>query len=216
MPTKIKPNFPKQTSLIKIREKFFKWSESSTSHGYPNIFRSPHLSIRILWSISFLTSSILCFLLVYKSTTEYFNFDVVTKVRVIEESPTLFPVVTICNKNPFLTNEAAKLIESTYFSYMNESGQLNKSNLSSFKSDYLLLRPVTNKAKLIAYNPDYGDRNKKLLGHHINSTVVQCLFNRFVFFFFFYSTACTAIQASFRGIIVWSMAIAISSTRAAT
>ena len=174
---KTKPKFPKQRSLIKIQEKFFKWSESSTSHGYPNIFRTQHLSIRILWSISFLTSSILCFLLVYKSITEYFNFDVVTKVRVIEESPTLFPVVTICNKNPFLTSEAAKLIESTYFSYMNESGQLNKSNLSSFKSDYLLLRSVTNKAKLLAYNPDFGDQNRKLLGYEINRTVYQCVFN---------------------------------------
>jgi hypothetical protein len=159
MPNKIHSEqikYINSNSYLKIREKFWKWSDSSTSHDYPNIFRTQHNSIRVLWSISFLASFILCFLLVYKSIIEFFNFDVVTKVRVVEESPTLFPVVTLCNKNPFLTQQASKLIENTYFDYMNETGQLNSLSLNALKSNFGLIKELKNKAKLTAYNTAYS------------------------------------------------------------
>ena len=79
-----------------IREKFIEWSLSSTSHGFPNIFRTSKMPIRIMWLV-FLTISIsLCSYLIMESIFEYLEHDVITKIREIAQEKLEYPALSIC------------------------------------------------------------------------------------------------------------------------
>jgi len=50
--------------------------------------------------------------LVIKSLLEYFEYQVITQIKIVHEIPTEFPSVTICDANPFTTKEAEHLIRN--------------------------------------------------------------------------------------------------------
>ena len=83
---------------------------SSTSHGIPNILRAKYRIVKALWAFFFLVSSSICCFLVYKSVIEYLSYEVVTKIRYIKETTVDFPTITICNKNPFVTNHSVEFL----------------------------------------------------------------------------------------------------------
>ena len=49
---------------------------------------------------------------VYLGIFNYFEYDIVTKLDVINQRPADFPVITICNSNPFTTKGAQDLISN--------------------------------------------------------------------------------------------------------
>ena len=53
--------------------------------GLPNAVRTSHVSMRCMWYISVLTSTCVCVFLVISSILQYLEFEVITKVRVINE-----------------------------------------------------------------------------------------------------------------------------------
>jgi hypothetical protein len=88
------------------KEIFLKWSETLTIHSIPNIFRTKHIIIKLIWIGAFLISSGLCGYLVYSSINNYLEFNVVTTIKVVRETPIIFPSITICNANPFVTESS--------------------------------------------------------------------------------------------------------------
>ena len=90
----------------KIKEKFIGWSQSSTSHGYPNIFRTKNLIVQIMWTIFFLVGLSVSIYFVVSSINEYLNFSVTTRIRNLKIQTITFPTVSICNVNPFVTESA--------------------------------------------------------------------------------------------------------------
>ncbi|RNA32454.1 acid-sensing ion channel 1-like [Brachionus plicatilis] len=96
----------------KIFNIFLNWTESITIHGFPNIFRTKLKLVRFMWIIFFLISIGFCFYIISLNIISYLNFDVITKIRVIEKDSLPFPAVTICNTNPFVTDEAFKYVSS--------------------------------------------------------------------------------------------------------
>lgn len=111
-----------ETKIIKMEEpksrlkrKFIEWSQSSTSHGYPNIFRTKNLILRTMWFLFFLTGLSVAIYMVSRSILEYLNFDVTTKIRRLKTDTLVFPAVTICNINPFVTQAGANYVIE-YFS----------------------------------------------------------------------------------------------------
>ncbi|CAF0860551.1 unnamed protein product [Brachionus calyciflorus] len=89
-----------------LKALFLEWVDPLTMHGFPNIFRTKNLSIKILWIIAFIVSNGFCFYFIAKSLLEYLQFNVVTKIRVLEKDSIQFPAVTICNANLFTTSLA--------------------------------------------------------------------------------------------------------------
>lgn len=83
--------------IEKIKSKSKELVSVSTSHGLPNIFRSQHSAIKLMWLCLFIASISMGFYLVSKSIIEYLNFEAVTKIDVINETPTQFPAITIYN-----------------------------------------------------------------------------------------------------------------------
>lgn len=77
---------------------------SSTSHGIPNVVRSPRPSLKILWTLSTVVSAGFCCYLITQNIMSYLNFDVTTTIRVKKETSSLFPTITLCNLNAFTTD----------------------------------------------------------------------------------------------------------------
>ena len=96
----------------KLSNLFKEWTESMTVHGFPNILRTKFLTIRIIWIISFLLSVSGCLYIITLNLINYFNFDVITKIRIVEKDSVKFPAVTICNINPFFTQESIEFVKS--------------------------------------------------------------------------------------------------------
>ena len=89
--------------------------ESSSIHAIPNITKSKFILIKIVWFIFFLISSTACAFFIYRSVTDYFNYDVVTNVKVKYQSEIKFPVVGICNLNIINSESTNDFLLKTVF-----------------------------------------------------------------------------------------------------
>ena len=91
---------------------FRKWTESTTIHGFPNIFQTKSITIRIMWIICFLASNAFCCYIISTNIMNYFKYEVVTAIKNIQKDSLPFPAVTVCNANPFVTKEGLKYVSS--------------------------------------------------------------------------------------------------------
>ena len=67
---------------------------SSTILGLPNIFRTKNLFLKMMWLVSFLASTSVGIYTVVKTLNNFFSYEVVTKIDVINEIPASFPSLT--------------------------------------------------------------------------------------------------------------------------
>ncbi len=130
-----KENYPtlalsdsKGETMIKIkhRENFSKikflileWSQSVTYHCFPKIFKEKTcFCMRFIWALIFLVfSSFTCYILV-NNIISYYEYDVVSTIRVINEDSSVFPAVTICNSDPYVTKYAENLTRNLAKEYL--------------------------------------------------------------------------------------------------
>ena len=83
-----------KTKKEKIIEKSIEIALGSTSHGIPNIFRNEKTCLKLMWLLLLLLGISTGIYTVINSINNYFNYDVVTSINVINEIPTEFPAVT--------------------------------------------------------------------------------------------------------------------------
>ena len=101
----------KKTSTKTFKQLAVELLANTTMHGLPNIMRARHSVQTIFWVICTLASAIACCFLVIQSVTDYFSYDVITKIRNHHEDSLLFPRVTICNRNMFTTDYAVDFLD---------------------------------------------------------------------------------------------------------
>ena len=85
-----------KNTLNQIKYVLTETALNTTAHAIPNIIRSKLLVLKLLWFISLLISSGGCAYLMYRTIASYLEFEVVTKISINREIPSLFPTVTIC------------------------------------------------------------------------------------------------------------------------
>ncbi len=78
----------------------------TTAHCIPHILGKPMWSFRLMWLVCFLASCAGCGYLLARSLSDYLNYEVVTTICKVPDSPALFPAVTLCNTN-LITNRYA-------------------------------------------------------------------------------------------------------------
>ena len=90
-------------NLILFKEMVKEVLSESTMHGLSKTIKSKSWTLKLMWLVT-LTLSI-CFFtkLSANSVSNFLSYEVTTKIRRVYESPTIFPTVTICNKNKFTT-----------------------------------------------------------------------------------------------------------------
>jgi hypothetical protein len=163
--------------LSSIKYAFFEWSQSVTYHCFPKIFKEKTLFfMRFIWAIIFLALQILTVLVLTQIVQAYFQYGVVSTIQSVNEIPTQFPTVTICNADPFTTKKAQTFIEQLFLKTFNKNltamNYTQAVELLNDKREYF-----SQVVKSNAANPDYGDENRKLLGFDMKKHLQNCLFS---------------------------------------
>ena len=100
------------------------------------------------------------------------EYNVITTTRIINETPAVFPKVTICNKNPFTSRNA--------FEFLSESNFLNMSRINeTLNGDRTLANQyfARLRAGLFGQIQNMPDEKKKKFSHDLNDTLLSCLFS---------------------------------------
>jgi hypothetical protein len=100
---------------VSLRGKMGKMLEKSTCHAWPNILRTPHTSIKLIWLLFFVLSASTCAITLVQSINAYMQFEVIVNVQYEKTGNIRFPAVSICNLNPFLTNTSAESIRQLLY-----------------------------------------------------------------------------------------------------
>ncbi|CAF0995026.1 unnamed protein product [Brachionus calyciflorus] len=161
---------------------------SSTSHGLPNIIRSDRILIKILWILSTFISGSICTYLIIESIMKYYQYDVITKIRVTEEITTEFPTITVCNLNLFTNKKSLDALQNLnlstfpnnlYFQIqMKFSVDQNELNLYGDSKEKLVRYLFMNHEKIsldtiVHYtHPEYGNCFKINSGFTENKTEI--------------------------------------------
>jgi hypothetical protein len=153
----------KENTLTKI---LVDWIEESTSHGLPRIIKSKYLILKVLWAIAFLGGIAAATYYLINTLVTYFQYQPVVQVTRIDEYPTIFPAVTICNLIPFVNLSFVK----------NQTSLFNQESFDSFDLDYYFVEAQENLKRQIA---NLSINDQKSTGFQLNKeTLISCNFNK--------------------------------------
>jgi hypothetical protein len=140
----------------------------STAHFVPKIFRKNHLLVRLFWIVLALTSICACLYFIYRALSDYYSFDVVTKIRVITERNPEFPTVTFCNLDPFVTEAAEEIYNGTSLQKVSIKTNLFGLNDLAYLNIEQTMNGILNNST---------DKKKKSLGLASNQMIYNCAYN---------------------------------------
>lgn len=148
----------------------------TTTHGISPIIKRDNLIIRSVWIVCFLASSIVCSYLTTLDIMTYLEYETVSKTNKIRLFSTEFPAVTICNTNPFLTNESLEFVNKLLIkSKLLDTNKTTLESLSSVTSVNIFYNRYyvgTN-----ALDPALNDTFRKSLGLGIEQMIFSCAYD---------------------------------------
>ena len=148
---KITPQHSETSDKIKNLAKEVLYN--SFAQAIIKVFLTPHLSLKIFWFMLTVFSSVLTSYMMIQSILDYLSYDVITKIRSIQETSSLFPKITFCNVNLHTTKYAFDLFEK-----FNENAA---DNAAQFVYEILKL----------------PDEEKTKFGHSLDDILLSCRFN---------------------------------------
>lgn len=166
----------KLSNTKQLRQMVVKILKSSTVDGLPNLIKNEKTTLKIMWTLFILLSTGLCSYLIIKNVTSYFTFDVVTKIRELNEFPSTFPTISICNANYFTTDYAVEFlkevgVEQNLPDIFNDTvvEELTANGSLTSTGSLYYLNGIASTYKL-------NETAKKALGYDLNEFVLSCQF----------------------------------------
>ena len=164
------------TYNYKIKKELIACGKESQIPGISGFFNSESLLIKFAYlscSIIF-GSTFICFST--KALTDYINYPVTTKIRYETEKKVVFPGVTFCNTNPFVTDYATTFLLDYLQAVTNRSFD---PNLNLTIKEYIYERLLNNRQyktalQVNAFNQNDTERQK--FGMTLNETLISCMF----------------------------------------
>lgn len=145
--------------------------EKSSIHDLNSIRIAKNNFLRIVWIISILTSASLCGYSIMKSINDYLSFEVMTKIREINEVKSIFPTISLCNRNIF-TNEFGYNYLKNYSEKNNESDIFKNPTMEIIRSNEFVNRAAANFMK-----DEKIKERRKLIDYPIKDILLSCKFN---------------------------------------
>jgi hypothetical protein len=160
---------------FEFKNLFLKWSQSVTFHCFPKIFKEKtKFAMRFILTLIFLIfSGLTCYILA-NDVIAYFEYKVVSTIQVVNEETSVFPAVTICNSNPYVTKYAENLTQTLALEYIG----IQLETISSFLF-YITYIPNKFASYMSLYinDPAFGDAKRKDLGTNFPEIVTSCYFD---------------------------------------
>ena len=157
--------------LHKVKNEILEFILYRTSfYGLVNIFKTKYVVTKVFWSLILVGLIGHTIKYILDCVYEYFDYQVITKIEVIGEVISLFPMVTICNLNPFVTEYSVE--------YLKNISEINNLTYNLVhKKDWKGL--IEQKHEMLTYANKHtlSDNIKKKFGYRINETILRCTFN---------------------------------------
>ena len=148
----------------------------SSIHGLSNIFRRESRAAQLGWTGFTLAFSTICTFSVINSLVDYLEFNVTTKIMLIDENNVTFPAVEICNTNPYLTDYSIEFLTSFIESKTNH---VYKNNISKVQFINQILFEDKNLINLLKNNINLKTLNRSELGKFgipLTAILIGCQF----------------------------------------
>ncbi|RNA22233.1 acid-sensing ion channel 1 isoform X2 [Brachionus plicatilis] len=148
---------------INFQEKLFKWCERTSFHAVPNIATNEHIVLKCMWSICLVASLGYCCRILTSSIIDFYEYNVLTTFEIVQESSSLFPVITICNLNEYDLSKNQQLLNLSNYLLDNADMSLHpRDAMDQVQKNFLKLTNIT---ELEETRFDLGDM---LLSCHYN------------------------------------------------
>jgi len=83
---------------IKNKNRLKEILSASNAHAVPHLVGKQNKYLKIIWFVCFLLSLCACFYFLSRTLNDYLHYTTITSIHIINEQPSLFPTVTICNR----------------------------------------------------------------------------------------------------------------------
>lgn len=121
------------TQRVSFEQRLKKKITESSLPGLPQIVRAERKCSKMWWIFAMLCGTGLTGYFCTDSTLIYFTYNVVSKSRIYDTFSMTFPKVTICNLDPFTTNDSIDFLANFIKNEMTEE-------VFHFKSDLEMVR----------------------------------------------------------------------------
>ena len=97
-----------------LKDILFEASQNSTVHVIPNILRAKSVIVKYTLTMFLILSTCACCFFISRSISDFLEYEVVTKISVVNEIHAEFPTITICNLNLISTTEGFRFFKEIY------------------------------------------------------------------------------------------------------
>jgi hypothetical protein len=133
--------------------------ESLKVDGVRNVLKTQFVLMRFLWIVVIAGFSLLAALFIRTSVREYLEYRVTSEARFLPDKNVPFPVVTICNMNPFMSTPYALSL-------------IKLANITSFSASTIFTLELYMKNTTGAYL----NTTQKMLMDNLNLMLLSCTF----------------------------------------
>ncbi len=168
--------------LARIKEELKEAGMTTTGHVIMLIIRSQYWPMKIIFFLAWLVGLGITLYLITNSILDYYKYDVTTQTRVIREELMIFPKVTICNADHFVTDDSISFLANVLRNDMNLSKFVNAYSTAGASTDLALVnRFITDnvyfqsQALYAAFSADNTTRMS--LGYDKDTFIRTCHFN---------------------------------------
>ena len=141
------------------------------------IFHAPNMFLKLFLLVFVCVATGLAAYTVIQSILSYLAFQVITTSRNIQETPTLFPQITICNSHIFTSQYALAILKETNAEVNPHINVLNTTQINalSLNAKFTLIQNIhlTASGKVVANN----DTERQKLAHSLDDVLLRCKFN---------------------------------------
>ena len=140
------------------------WLSSISCHCYSRILIHESKLFSLLWVIFPSLMAALAFYFISETILNYLNYDVVTNIITYDQRKPLFPTISICNQNPFVTDFAVNYVQQLLI----ERGLTGLNTLNGALFSRFVIQSVI---------ASENDKFKKKLAFNRNETIFSCFYN---------------------------------------
>ena len=141
-------------------------------HFILNAYFSSHLLLKVIFTFFAILGFGLASYMTINLILSYMEYNVITTIRVINDCPSIFPKITICNRNPFTTRYAYEFLSQSNLINLTQLNQISKGDRNQTVVLTTLLR-----AKLAGKIKNFPDEQKKNFSHSWDDILLSCLFD---------------------------------------
>ena len=153
--------------------------ESSKGHGMENIIKAEYIGLRIFWIIFWLIGLGITLYLIASLVITYFAYGIISQSTIVNERPMLFPKVTVCNSDAFVTNASITFLAGVIRNTTQYSQKIINSGASTDLDlvNYFILN-VGNFQSISLFQAQQANLSTQIsLGQDVNEFIQSCSFN---------------------------------------